>query len=77
MQTQVESSSRSIAKSLSYRLLGSLSTGALIFFLTGDLRLSIGGGALDSVVKLILYFAHERVWARIPYGRRKSSTVEI
>ena len=72
MMQKMESRSRSFAKALSYRLFGSLSTVAVIYVLTSDLRLSLGGGALDSIVKIGLYFFHERIWSRIPHGRAKN-----
>lgn len=39
--------------------------------LTGNMKLSAGAGALDVVVKLVAYFAHERIWNSIPYGRQR------
>ncbi len=69
MLSSMESSTRSLAKAISYRLLGSMSTAALIFVVSGDWKMSAGAGLLDSVVKLGLYFVHERVWSRIPYGQ--------
>jgi uncharacterized membrane protein len=77
-QYWMESNSRSIAKAVSYRVLGSLSTAAIIFVLTGKLSLSAGAGAADFFVKIVLYFVHERLWNYIPFGRdRKAPEYEI
>jgi len=73
----MDSRSRSLAKAISYRVVGSLSTVGLIYLLTGNMKLSIGGGLLDSGVKIVLYFFHERVWAKIPMGRSKNSEFEL
>ena len=73
----VETHSRSIAKAISYRLLGSASTGMIFYFLTGKASLSVGASALDVVVKLGAYFVHERIWARIEFGRSKPPEYEI
>jgi uncharacterized membrane protein len=73
----MESPSRSMAKAISYRVLGSLSTAALVFLFTSDLTVSVGAGLLDSVVKILLYFLHERVWNHISYGRPKAPEYEI
>ena len=74
----MESNSRSIAKAVSYRVLGSLSTGMIFFVLTGRFTLSVGAGAADFVVKIVLYFLHERVWNYISFGRdRKAPEYEI
>jgi adenylylsulfate kinase len=73
----MDSHARSLAKALSYRLLGSLSTALLFFLLTGRPTLSVGAGALDMVIKLGLYFLHERLWNHIPFGRSKPPEYEI
>jgi uncharacterized membrane protein len=67
----MESGYRSIAKALSYRVLGSLATACIFYLLSGDAKLSAGAGLIDSVVKIALYFLHERIWNMIPYGRPK------
>lgn len=66
----VETHARSIAKAVSYRLAGSLTTGFLVYILGGhSVALSAGAGALDMVLKIGLYFMHERLWNHIDYGR--------
>jgi uncharacterized membrane protein len=73
----MDSHARSIAKALTYRVLGSLSTGGLVFWFTGSWKASAGAAAADSVVKIALYFLHERLWNYIPYGRPKAPEYEI
>jgi adenylylsulfate kinase len=73
----METQSRSLVKAVSYRILGSLSTAGIFFVLTGKLTMSLGAGALDMVLKIGLYFLHERVWDRIQYGRPKPPEYEI
>ncbi|MBM3735934.1 MAG: DUF2061 domain-containing protein [Acidobacteria bacterium] len=73
----MESRRRSLAKAFSYRLLGSLSTGLLVYLVTGDPKVSLGAGVLDSLVKIALYFLHERLWQHIPYGRERPPEYEI
>ena len=44
----------------------------LIFFaLTGKLVLALGAGAIEVVVKLILYYLHERIWTFLGVGRKE------
>ena len=62
---------------ISYRVLGSLTTGAIFFGLTGKAGLSLGAGALDAVVKIGVYFIHERLWNHIHFGRGKPPEYEI
>ena len=73
----MESSSRSFAKAISYRLLGSATTALVFFLLTGQTSLSLGAGALDMVAKIGLYFLHERLWNYIGFGRTKRPEYEI
>jgi len=73
----MESKSRSLAKAISYRALGSFSTAALVLLFTGSWKMSVSAGALDSIIKLCLYFLHERVWNHIPYGRPRMPDFEI
>jgi adenylylsulfate kinase len=73
-----ESHTRSIVKAVSYRILGSATTGLIFFVLTGKAGLSLGAGALDVVLKIGVYFLHERLWDRINFGReRKAPEYEI
>ncbi|MCC7235791.1 MAG: DUF2061 domain-containing protein [Bryobacterales bacterium] len=73
----MESHSRSLAKAISYRFFGSMSTAALVYFFTGSVKVSLGAGILDSMVKIVLFFVHERVWQRISFGRSKAPEYEI
>ena len=73
----MESHSRSIAKAISYRIFGSLSTALIFYVLIGDVKLALGAGVLDTVVKVLLYFLHERMWNHIDFGRAKPPEYEI
>ncbi|MGO9255919.1 MAG: DUF2061 domain-containing protein [Bryobacteraceae bacterium] len=73
----METNTRSIAKAVSYRVLGSAVTGLIVFVLTGKGGLSVGAGALDIVLKIGAYFVHERIWDRIDFGRAKPPEYEI
>jgi adenylylsulfate kinase len=66
-----EANRRSVAKALSYRLLATLATSALVWFLTHKLALALFAGTADAVGKLGLYYLHERVWDRIRAGKRE------
>lgn len=77
LTVRMDSHSRSVAKAVSYRVFGSISTAALFFVMSGDWKLSAGAGVADSIVKLGLYFLHERVWNHINFGRPKPPEYEI
>ena len=65
----VESHSRSIVKAISYRILGSAVTALIFYVLTDKASLSLGAGLLDMVLKIGVYFIHERIWNHINFGR--------
>ncbi len=67
----MESHVRSITKAVTYRIFGSASTALIVFFFTKNASASLGAGVIDSVVKIGLYFVHERVWDMVPLGRPK------
>jgi uncharacterized membrane protein len=73
----MDSSSRSLAKAVSYRVLGSAVTALIVLVFSGSLKVSLGVGALDMLSKIALYFLHERLWNYIPYGRPKPPEYEI
>ncbi|HTM51244.1 MAG TPA: DUF2061 domain-containing protein [Bryobacteraceae bacterium] len=73
----METHARSIAKAITYRVLGSASTAAIVFLFSRNLGLSLGAGVLDSIVKIVMYFIHERIWDHIDYGRPKPPEYEI
>jgi uncharacterized membrane protein len=73
----MESHARAIAKTLSYRTLGIAVTGAVALVVTGRLEAAATIGAADALVKLGVYYAHERAWNRIALGRAKPPEYQI
>ena len=73
----METNVRSLAKAISYRVLGSACTTLICLVLTGKPGLSAGVGALDMISKIGLYFLHERAWEHISFGRAKPPEYEI
>jgi adenylylsulfate kinase len=66
-----ESHVRSVAKAVSWRMLGTITTSVLVFIFTRRLALSLAVGALEFTSKIGLFWLHERVWDRIRLGRRR------
>ncbi len=65
----METTRRSIFKTLSWRILATAITSALVYAITGQGEFAAGIGLADTLVKLLIYFGHERLWNRIPLGR--------
>ena len=64
---------RSVAKAISWRILGTLATSALVFIFTKRWALSLFVGAMEFVSKIGLFWVHERVWDRLKYGRKEAN----
>lgn len=63
-----ESLSRTSTKTGTWRVIASLDTMLLAWFFTGNIATAISIGGLEVFTKLVLYFIHERVWAKLPFG---------
>jgi len=64
-----ETRSRSIVKGLVWRGLASLATFILVFAFTQKPVIALEVSALEIVIKLLLYYGHERAWNLIMWGR--------
>jgi uncharacterized membrane protein len=70
-----ESHSRSFVKALSWRLLGSMDTFVISYFVTGQLVFAASIASVETVTKVVLFYVHERAWAVIPWGRVEADEV--
>jgi uncharacterized membrane protein len=69
--------SRSLLKAITWRVVGSLDTLILSFVIPMVFGLNMGKSAkvalsiatIESVTKILLFYFHERMWARVPWGR--------
>lgn len=64
-----ESHSRSIAKTITWRLTGSGSTFLISWLITGNLAIASTILGIHFVTNTLLYFIHERVWNKIDWGK--------
>ncbi|MBI9054671.1 MAG: adenylyl-sulfate kinase [Bacteroidales bacterium] len=67
----VEQKRRSIIKTISWRLWATITTIALVFLFVGEVKIALYIGAVEVVLKMILYFAHERIWNKIKFGKKE------
>jgi uncharacterized membrane protein len=66
----LDSHARSLVKGISWRVVGTLDTMVLVFLFSGKFSLAAFVGSAEAFTKIILYWAHERAWHRIPWGRQ-------
>ncbi|UII80759.1 DUF2061 domain-containing protein [Flagellimonas sp. CMM7] len=64
-----EKPKRSVAKSVSWRIIGTLDTILISWVVTGTLSLAFSIGMVELVTKMVLYFFHERIWNSINWGK--------
>ena len=62
---------RSLLKTLSWRIVGTIDTMFLGWLITGSPLVGLKIGALELVTKFGLYYLHERVWLRCKLGTKK------
>ncbi|GAA4244259.1 MULTISPECIES: DUF2061 domain-containing protein [Winogradskyella] len=55
-------SKRHLAKTITWRIIGTLDTMLLSWFISGDFSIGMQIGLYEMITKMILYYLHERVW---------------
>ncbi len=66
-----ESHTRSILKTISWRALATLTTIILVYIFIGDVTIALSVGGIEVILKMLVYFLHERVWDKIKFGRKE------
>ncbi len=61
---------RSIMKSASWRILGTIDTILISWIITGEISVAFSIGSIELATKMILYFFHERIWNTIKWGKK-------
>jgi uncharacterized membrane protein len=61
----IESRKKSLYKTLSWRIVGSMLTASLGLMLSNSVTIASGIFIVDFVGKSILYYVHERLWSKI------------
>lgn len=57
--------SRSFIKGISWRIIGTIDTIIIAFFITGDYSKAFSIGFTEVFTKMILFYFHERFWLKI------------
>ena len=68
---------RSAVKTVSWRITATIATVVIVYALTGRAALSLGIGSLEVVLKMALYYVHERAWSQAWWGRRFRSVEPV
>lgn len=63
------SKSRSLVKSVTWRVIAVFTTFVSLYILTGEVKIAGAGTVLTNFVNFICYYWHERFWDKITWGR--------
>ncbi|MBL1214018.1 MAG: adenylyl-sulfate kinase [Ignavibacteriae bacterium] len=66
-----ETKSRSIVKTISWRILATLTTISLVYIFIGDTTIAFTVGGIEVFLKMLVYFFHERIWDKLNFGRHE------
>lgn len=66
-----ESKIRSIVKTVSWRILATVTTFLLVYIFTGNFNAALTIGVIEVFLKMLIYFFHERVWDKVKFGKKE------
>ena len=67
-----ETHQRTFAKTISWRVLATFTTMAIVWAFSHNLTIAFSVGITEAAVKMIIYYLHERTWTGyISWGLRK------
>jgi len=62
---------RSFMKAISWETISTLATFGLAWLMFGQIQTCILFAAISYVMKLGMFFIHERIWHQVSYGKRE------
>lgn len=62
---------RHLLKAITWRLIATFITFILTWIITGQIELGFKVGVLDVIIKIILYYLHERAWYKSNFGVKR------
>ena len=72
----VDKSSRSIVKTISWRMIGTIDTILISWVVVGNLNFAVTIGGVELFTKMALYYLHERAWNKSNFGRQKAVPID-
>lgn len=62
---------RHLAKTVTWRVVGTIDTMILAWLIAGDPMVGLKVGGIEVVTKMVLYYLHERLWYKFDFGIEK------
>lgn len=72
-----DSRKRHIAKTFTWRAIGTLDTMLLAWWISGNPFTGLKIGLIEVVTKMILYYLHERAWYKYDFGLQQRRDIEL
>jgi len=63
-----ESHTRTILKTISWRIIATTTTVTIAYFIFGDISNALKVGGIEFFAKMVIYYLHERAWQAAPRG---------
>jgi uncharacterized membrane protein len=67
-EKKAEAHYRSVVKSISWRMVGTIDTIFISWVITGEVKTALTIGSIEVITKMVLYYFHERTWNKIKWG---------
>jgi uncharacterized membrane protein len=67
-----EAHSRSLAKAVTWRFVGTVDTFIISLIITGKVVIAGTIAVTEIGTKILIYYFHERAWALVPWGRKRT-----
>jgi uncharacterized membrane protein len=67
-QKPVDSPKRSITKTIIWRIIAELDTLIVSYLITGSISWSMSIVGIESIIKTVMYYMHERAWGHVRWG---------
>lgn len=69
--TGMESRTRSLLKGITWRILATLTTVLIAWFIIDDVSAALQIGFIEVFAKIAIYYVHERAWIHVKIGAPK------
>jgi len=73
----MEQHKRTLIKTITWRLIALAVTIIVVYAYSGDIKESLAVGFTANIIKMFIYYVHERVWNRVHFGRVKGPEYQI
>lgn len=65
----MDTNTRSLVKTVTWRLTGSGATFSISWLISGDIAIAGTIAVIQIVANTVLYYVHERIWNTVKWGR--------